>query len=317
MAEGFVTMKRVEAQSLEHRYLKDEVNPGKTDEHREEEHSDSSVEGQYVAERHQWQTLLTELLSNGIINREFLYQRTQQLELRRLSFLSAYVANIEEEVELLEPLFLVPPETLKASLQLDACIQLTPLFTQRHPKVDIAIIIGYSALTRVAIEACPKDDEEYPDAPDGIEPDGYADVDADEPKLATKAIEHSTDERRLSRHASKLPVGTIVPVSPNEHQHTDEVVAKVVESKEIGRRAANDDAQQRDDYRMNVQPTKEERPQIAWGASDIEFEVALYVSRLHCCKYSLLERHQNIICPKNSGRWKSGFSVLMGFQLMK
>ena len=313
-----MTVERVEAQGLEYGYFEDEVNPGMSDEHREKEHADARVESQDVAERYQRQALLSKLLSRCIAKRQILYQRTQQLELRRLTFLSAHVANVEEEVELLKPLLSVPAETLEASLQFDACIELAPLFTKRHPKVNIAIVIGNAALTRVAVEACPKDDEEYPDAPDGIEPDGYADVDADEPKLAAKAIEHSTDECRLSRHASQLSVGTVVPVRPDEHQHADEVVAKVVVCKEIGRSAADDDAQQGNDDGMNMQPTKEERPQIAWGASDIKFEVALYVSRLHGSKDALLEAaHSNIICPKNSGRWKSGLFVLMGFQLMK
>ena len=96
MAEGFVAMKRVEAQSLEHSHLEDEVNPRQSDEHREEEHTDSRIEGQDVAKRHKWQTLLSELLSNGVVHRQILYQRTQQLELRCLSLLSTYVANIEE-----------------------------------------------------------------------------------------------------------------------------------------------------------------------------------------------------------------------------
>ena len=76
MAESFVAMKRVEAQSLEHSHLEDEVNPRKSDEHREEKDSDSRVEGQDVAERHKRQTLLSELLSNRVVYRKFLYQGT-------------------------------------------------------------------------------------------------------------------------------------------------------------------------------------------------------------------------------------------------
>ena len=288
MAEGLVPMDSIETQSLEHSHLEDKVYPRISDEHREEKDDDSCVEGQYVAERHQRKALLSELLSSCITKRQLLQEGTQQLELCRLSFLSTHIPYIKEEVELLEALPFVPPETLKAPLKFDACIQLTTLFPKRHPKVDITIVIGYSALTRVAIEACPKDDKEYPNAPNGIEPDGDSNVDADEPKLAAKAIEHAPDERLLSGHASQLSVGTIVPIRPNEHQHTDEVVAKVVESKEIGRSAADDDTQQRYDDGMNMQPTKEERPQITWGASDIEFEVALYVSRLHGSKDALL-----------------------------
>ena len=183
--------------------------------------------------------------------------------------------------------------------------------------MDIAVIVCYAALTRMAIEARPKNDEEYPEAPNGIKPDCYADVNADEPQLAAKAIEDSTDECRLSCHPCQLSVGTIVPVCPDEHEHADEVVAKVAGGKEISRSTANDDAQQRYHNGVNMQPTKEQRPKIAWGASDVEFEVALCVTRFHCSKNALLEAHSNVISPKNSERWKSGFSVLMGFQLMK
>ena len=169
----------------------------------------------------------------------------------------------------------------------------------------------------MAIEASPKNDEEYPEAPNGIKPDCYTDVNADEPQLAAKAIKDSTDECRLSCHPCQLSVGTIVPVCPDEHEHADEVVAKVAGGKEISRSTANDDAQQRYHNGVNMQPTKEQRPKIAWGASDVEFEVALCVTRFHCSKNALLEAHSNVISPKNSERWKSGFSVLMGFQLMK
>ena len=279
-------MKRIETQGLEHSHLENEVDPRKSDEHGEEEDNDACVESQDVAKRHQRPTLLSELLTNGIIHRKLLYQRTKQLKFRRLTFLSSHISYIKEEVELLEPLLFVPRKTLESPLLLDACIKLATLLSKRHPEVDVAIIIGNSALTRVAIEACPKNDEENPNAPCGIETNGDSDVDADEPQLATKAIEHSAHKCRLSSHASKLSVGTIVPIRPNEKQHADEVVTEVVESKEIGRSTTNNDTQQSDDNRMNMQPTEEERPQIAWGASDIEFEVALYISRLHCGKHT-------------------------------
>lgn len=310
-------MNRIESQALEHSHLEDEVNPRKSDEHGEEEDYDASVESQDVAKRHQGKAFPTELLTSRVIDGQLLYQGTKQLELRRLTLLCAHIAYIKEEVELLEPLLSVPMKALHSPLQLNTCIEFASLFSKSHPKVNVAIIVGNSALARMAIEARPKDDEENPDAPNGIEPDGYADVDADEPEFATKTVENPAHERCLPCHSSQLPVCTVVPVRPNEEQHSDDVVSKVCGSEEKSRRAANDDTHQGDHNGMDMQPTEEERPQIARGASDVEFEVALYVTRLHGRKDTLLQAHSNDISPKNSGRWKSGFSVLMGFQLMK
>ena len=310
-------MKRVEAQSLDHSHLENEVNTRMSHEHREEEHAGERVESQDVTKRHQGKAFPTELLTSRVIDGQLLYQWTKQLELRRLTLLCAHIPYIEEEVELLEPLLSVPIKALHSPLQLNTCIEFASLFSKCHPKVNVAIIVGNSALTRMAIEARPKDDEEDPDAPNGIEPYGYADVDADEPEFATKTVENPAHERCLPCHSSQLPVCTVVPVRPNEEQHSDDVVSKVCGSEEKSRRAANDDTHQGDHNGMDMQPTEEERPQIARGASDVEFEVALYVTRFHGRKDTLLQAHSNVISPKNSGRWKSGFSVLMGFQLMK
>ena len=281
MAERLVPVDGVEAQGLEHRHLKDEIDPRMSDEHGEEEDSNACVEGQDVAKRHQRQAFPTKLLTHRVVDGQLLYQRTQQLELRRLSFLRAHVAYIKEKVELLEPLPPVPSEALHPSLQFDACVEFTSFFAERCPKVDVAIVVGNAALARVAKEASPKDDENNPKAPDGIEPYGYADVDADEPQFASKAIKHTADKCLLTRHASQLPVGAVVPICPDEHEHTDEVVAEVVVGKEDGRSTADDDAQQRHRDGMNMQATEEQRPQLARRASDIEFEVALCVTRLH------------------------------------
>ena len=289
MAEGLVAMNRIESQALEHSHLEDEVDPRKSDEHGEEEDNDARVESQDVAKRHQGKAFPTELLTSGIVDGQLLYQGTKQLELWRLPFLSSHVSHIEEEVELLEPLLSVPMKALHSPLQLNTCIELAAFLAQRHPKMDVAIIVGNSALARMAIEARPEDDEENPDAPNGIEPDGYADVDADEPELATKAVENPAYERCLPRHSSQLPVCTVVPVRPNEEQHSDDVVPKVRGSEEESRSTSDDDTHQGDYNGMNMQPTEEERPQVARGASDVEFEVALYVTRLHGRKDTLLQ----------------------------
>ena len=69
MAEGFVPMNRVKAQSLENGHLEDEVNPRITDEHRKEKDSNTRVEGQDVAKWHERQTFPTELLTHWVIYR--------------------------------------------------------------------------------------------------------------------------------------------------------------------------------------------------------------------------------------------------------
>ena len=287
MAEGFVTMNRVKAQSLENGHLEDEVNPRITDEHRKEEDSNARVEGQDVAKWHERQTFPTELLTHWVIYWQLLNQRAEQLELRGLTLLRTHVPYIKEEVELLEPLLPVPVKAVLPLLHLNTRVEFAPLFAKRYPKMHIAIIIGYAALTRMAIETCPKDDEENPNTPNGIEPDGNADVNANEPQLASKTIENTAHKGRLACHSGQLAVCTIVPVCPNEHKHANKVVTEVAGGKEISRSTANPDAKQRNDNGRDVQPTEEQRPQIAWGASDVEFEIALCVTRLHCSKNAL------------------------------
>ena len=287
MAEGFVTMNRVKSQSLENSHLEDEVNPRITDEHRKEEDTNTRVEGQDVAKGHERQTFPTKLLTHWVIYWQLLNQWTKQLKLRCLTLLRTHVPNIKEEVELLEPLLPVPVKAVHPLLHLNTRIEFAPLFAKRYPKMHVAIIICYAALARMAKETCPKDDEENPNTPNGIEPDGNADVNANEPQLASKTIENTAHKGRLASHSGQLTVGTIVPVCPNEHEHANEVVTKVAGGKEISRSTANHDAQQRDDNGMNVQPTEEQRPQITWGASDVEFEIALCVTRLHCSNNAL------------------------------
>ena len=53
--------------------------------------------------------------------------------------------------------------------------------------MDVAVVVGDTTLTRMAEEACPKDYKEDANAPNGIEANSYANVDADEPELSAKA----------------------------------------------------------------------------------------------------------------------------------
>ena len=133
MAEGFVAMKCIEAQGFEYRHLENEVNPRITDEHGKEEYTDPGIESQNVAERHERQALLAELLSHRSVGRQILYQRPECLELWRLSFLGSDVSNVEEEVELLEPLLFVPMEALHPHLLFRAGIQFAALLPLRYP----------------------------------------------------------------------------------------------------------------------------------------------------------------------------------------
>ena len=55
VAEGFVAAYHVEAQGFEDGHFDGEVYPGMSDEDGEEEYADAGVEGQYVADGHEWQ----------------------------------------------------------------------------------------------------------------------------------------------------------------------------------------------------------------------------------------------------------------------
>ena len=272
-----MTITRIETQNFEHSHLEDEIYPRMPDEQGDEEHNDSGIKSEDVAKRHEGQASLAELLSDGVADGQLLYQWTKQLELWCLAFLGTNVADIKIEIELLEPFLLVPPEALHPLPQLHASVQLALFPSQGHPKMDVTVVVGNSALARMAEETCPKDYQDDVNAPDGIETDGYGDVDAEEPAHASEAVKDTPYERSLPRHACQLSVGTVVPVRPNQQQHADDVVAEVVVGKEEGGSTAYDDAHQRHGYGMNMQTTEELRPQIAWGSRGIEFKVALYV----------------------------------------
>ena len=137
-------------------------------------------------------------------------------------------------------------------------------------------------------------------------------------KFAREASKRATYQGSLPRHACQLTVGTVIPVRPDEHQHTDEVVRCLVGIEEDAGGRTDDDAHQGHGYGMDMQSAEQQRPQIAGSAGDVELEITLHITGLHCGKYTLLEAaHSNVICPKKSGRWKSGLSVWIGFQLMK
>jgi len=94
-------------------------------------------------------------------------------------------------------------------------VELATILTQQEEQVYLTIVIGQGALVGVEQESCHSTEHKAPEAPIGIEerhgliPQTVHDtkVDTNEPQVACKSVEHSTNESFLTCDAGHLTVG--------------------------------------------------------------------------------------------------------------
>ena len=290
---------RVVAHGLEHDDLEGQVEPRHVDEQREEQHDDPCVECQDVGIFHQRQTGRAEALLERLgdaIGVALAHQGIELLELGRLALLPARVVAIKIKVDFVEPFLAVPRQGAHQGALLGIGVQLASRFTLEEIQVDVAVIVGQGALLGMAVETRVGREKPHPDAPRAAPRRGFRreaqaeeKIDGEEPHVAGKPVQYAADERLLSRHAGQLPVGAVVPVSPNEEKHSDEVHVQVIRPEKVTGQCAYDDGHQRDGDRVDVQPLEQQGPKVTRRARDVKFESPLRVFRFHRGQYTFFQ----------------------------
>lgn len=89
--------------------------------------------------------------------------------------------------------------------------------------MDVAVIIGQGTLLGMAMETAEGRYQPYPYTPGFVEPQADEKINGEEPYVTGKSVEYASQQCFLVGHAGQLPVGTVVPIGPDEQKHADEV----------------------------------------------------------------------------------------------
>ena len=138
--------------------------------------------------------------------------------------------------------------------------------------MDVAVIIRQLALRRMEDKAGQR----------GYRPDGHtplrrqaktdAEINGEEPGIASKAVEHSAEEGLLSGHAGQLPVRTVIKVGPYQQDDAEDGMGHVGVIEHHAGRHAENDGQDSNDVRMNSKVIEELCPPQPEGASEMNVE---------------------------------------------
>ena len=112
------------------------------------------------------------------------------------------------------------------------------------------------------------------------EPEEDSPIDAKEPGITSKSIEHATDPSLLSSHAGELSVGAVVEIRPHQQQHPGDVVPDVVKDEHHSSHYTEKDGQDSHHIGMHIESIEEERPLISNGTCEDDVEPFLGVLRL-------------------------------------
>ena len=270
----------------------------------EEHHTHSCVESENVRHGHQLAALAAELVEYGLWNLlavSLFEKRLHLVEVSDLSLLPSGISGIEEEVYLVKPFVSVPWQRAHLVGHLDRSVQFGSVSSETIIHVYIAVIVAYGALTCVAAESSPRAEQPYPRSPllvgkgnnVGLYAQAEKDIDREEPYVSAKPVEYASDEGTLVGHSCQLSVGTVVPVCPDEQQHTYEVHAQVILIEEPSTGSAYDYACQGDHYGVYPHLSKKACPEIHWSACHIELKGSLCLLTFECGAYFVYQFHSS------------------------
>ena len=131
--------------------------------------------------------------------------------------------------------------------------------------------------------------DESPDAPLPVgardvlvpQPEHDGQVDAEEPHVAGKAVEHAPYQRLLARHAGHLPVCRVAEVGQHQQHHAADVVRQVGIVEHPASTYSQEDAEDGDHVRMDVELIPEQGERQADGTGEVDVEPLLGVLRFH------------------------------------
>ena len=136
LTEGFVSMYHPVSKDFQNSGFEDKIYPGMTYQDGQKEDAGAGVEGQDIRDGHQGQTVLTEALTHilGYLAVQFLLNSMEEtLESRCLVFLTLGVADVEEEIQFVEPLAAAPSQAAELLPLLLAGSQFAALLAQQEP----------------------------------------------------------------------------------------------------------------------------------------------------------------------------------------
>ena len=235
----------VEEQGGEERNLHDGIEPGLSHEDGRVERDGAAVEGQDVGQGHQRQTasakVLTQALGDGRAGICLVNGGQEMLGARRHPFLRGRVVAVEIEKDFPHGVVL-PSQCHKLLCEFARVVQFAAAFALEEEEVDVAIVVGQGALFAVTQEAGYGAKHPDPESPSRRQAQADGGIDAEEPHVARKAVEHAAEACLLSRHAGQLAVARIVDVCPDEEQDAQHVEAEVFKVEQYARCCAKDDA---------------------------------------------------------------------------
>ena len=193
------------------------------------------------------------------LSRHFLPTGKELLEIRRLLLLILAVVGII----IIEraPEEIVLGQSLIDSTLLLVVVEFATILTQKEEKMNLTVIIGQCALRRVDDETSEGTEDKRPEAPldistgDVLIPQTVDDgeIDAEEPHVACKAIEHTSDKRLLSRDTRHLTIGRVAEVGQHQQHDTTDVRPEIGIMEHPTSSGTKKDRNNSDDIRVNVE----------------------------------------------------------------
>ena len=167
-------------------------------------------------------------------------------------------------------------------------VQLRPFLAQKEQQVNLPVVVGKRCLRHMAKEAGNDAQHPYPYSPVhrqtgyllGHQAQTNGTVDEEEPHVAGKAVEHTPDERLLSREARHLSVGGVAEVGKHQQQHATEVVPQVVEIEHHAGCCAEENGEDGDHIRVDAQPDPAQGEEQTNGAREMHVQPLFCVVRL-------------------------------------
>ena len=113
-----------------------------------------------------------------------------------------------------------------------------------------------------------------------VEAKSHSKIDANEPNIASKAIEDAPPKGFLSCHSSQLTISRIIEVRPSQEGYANKGEKQVAFAliHKIGSPDTQYDAENSDDIGVDVECTKEARPKQSDGTSEINIDVLFGVA---------------------------------------
>ena len=286
--------------NLEHR-----TEPWLVDETSHKEGCSTEVVGLEIGPLHHRQTAETILLAHltrRIVAKLVVHTAKHGLKMRSLGLLGLHIWHIPELAELLSRIVL-PRKGIVVSLLLNIGVAEREWFVGEHEEMHVTIVVGQAALAHMTHKAIEHEQQEtYPpplyrgSGDEMVEHTEEEDeIDGNVADIRSHAIEYASHGTALTRHTSKLTIGTVVEIAYGDENHAQEIHQKAVkvvgiEEQEQGTDDIEDHRHPRDKIWCGMHPGIEPGELKANGASEDSVEPLfgvgrLAVERIICCHF--------------------------------